>query len=26
VKKLGESCGGCHKPYRKPREESYKNK
>jgi cytochrome c556 len=26
AKKLGESCGGCHKPYRKPREESYKTK
>lgn len=22
---LGKSCGGCHKPYRKPKEESYKN-
>jgi len=26
VKKLGDSCGNCHKPYRKPKEESYKNK
>ena len=26
VKKLGEACGSCHKPYRKPKEESYKNK
>lgn len=26
VKKLGDSCGDCHKPYRKPKEESYKNK
>lgn len=26
VKKLGETCGNCHKPYRKPKEESYKNK
>jgi cytochrome c556 len=25
VKKLGEACGNCHKPYRKPKEESYKN-
>jgi cytochrome c556 len=24
VKKLGDTCGGCHKPFRKPREESYK--
>lgn len=23
---LGKSCGGCHKPFRKPKEESYKNK
>ena len=22
---LGKSCGGCHKPFRKPKEESYKN-
>ena len=26
VKKLGDACGACHKPYRKPKEESYKNK
>ena len=26
VKKLGETCGSCHKPYRKPREESYKSR
>jgi cytochrome c556 len=26
VKKLSETCGNCHKPYRKPKEESYKNK
>jgi cytochrome c556 len=26
VKKLGDACGTCHKPYRKPKEESYKNK
>lgn len=25
VKKLSEACGNCHKPYRKPKEESYKN-
>jgi cytochrome c556 len=25
VKGLGKSCGGCHKAYRKPKEESYKN-
>jgi len=24
VKKLGKSCGGCHKPYRKPKEERFK--
>jgi cytochrome c556 len=23
---LGKSCGGCHKPFRKPKEESYKNR
>jgi cytochrome c556 len=23
-KMLGRSCGGCHKPFRKPKEESYK--
>ena len=23
---LGKSCGGCHKPFRKPKEESYKSK
>jgi cytochrome c556 len=26
VKKLGDACTNCHKPYRKPKEESYKNK
>lgn len=26
VKKLSDTCGDCHKPYRKPKEESYKNK
>jgi cytochrome c556 len=26
VKELGGACGGCHKEYRKPKEESYKNK
>src|SRR5262245_35025879 len=26
VKKLSDACGSCHKPYRKPKEESYKNK
>jgi cytochrome c556 len=26
VKKVGDACGNCHKPYRKPKEESYKNK
>ena len=26
VKKLVDSCNDCHKPYRKPKEESYKNK
>lgn len=25
VKALGKACGGCHKAYRKPKEESYKN-
>jgi cytochrome c556 len=24
-KALGKSCGGCHKPFRRPKEESYKN-
>ena len=24
VKKLGGACGDCHKPFRKPKEESYK--
>ena len=24
VKKLGEACSNCHKPFRKPQEESYK--
>lgn len=23
---LGKACGGCHKPFRKPKEESFKNK
>jgi cytochrome c556 len=26
VKKLGETCSGCHKPYRKPQEESYRRR
>ena len=26
MKALGKSCSGCHKPFRKPKEESYKNK
>jgi len=26
VKALGKSCGGCHKPFRKPKEESYHRK
>ena len=26
VKGVGKTCGGCHKEYRKPKEESYKNK
>jgi cytochrome c556 len=26
VKKLDDACSDCHKPYRKPKEESYKNK
>ena len=25
MRTLGRSCGGCHKPFRKPKEESYKN-
>jgi len=25
MKALGGSCGGCHKPFRKPKEESYKS-
>lgn len=25
VKALGKSCGGCHKQFRKPKEESFKN-
>jgi cytochrome c556 len=25
VKKVGAVCGDCHKPYRKPKEQSYKN-
>lgn len=25
VKALGKTCGDCHKPFRKPKEESYKN-
>ncbi len=24
VKAVGKSCGGCHKPFRKPKKESYK--
>ena len=26
VKALGRTCGGCHKEFRKPKEESYKAK
>lgn len=26
VRALGESCGGCHDPFRKPKEESYKSR
>lgn len=26
VKALGESCSGCHESFRKPKEESYKNR
>lgn len=26
VKNMGKSCGGCHKPFRKPKEESYKRR
>jgi cytochrome c556 len=26
VKKVGEACGACHKEFRKPKEESYKNR
>jgi cytochrome c556 len=26
VKALGKSCGGCHQNFRKPKEESYKNR
>lgn len=26
VKALGESCGGCHESFRKPKEQSYKNR
>ena len=26
VKALGDSCGGCHDKFRKPKEESYKNR
>jgi cytochrome c556 len=26
VKKVGDACSSCHKPYRKPKEDSYKNK
>ena len=26
MKGLGKSCGGCHKPFRKGKEESYKNR
>jgi cytochrome c556 len=25
MKKVGEACGGCHKEFRKPKEQSYKN-
>jgi len=25
VKAVGEACGGCHKDFRKPKEQSYKN-
>lgn len=25
MKALGKSCGGCHKPFRRPKEESFKN-
>lgn len=25
MRALGKSCGSCHKPFRKPKEESYKN-
>ena len=25
VKEVSKACGGCHKPFRKPKEESYKN-
>jgi cytochrome c556 len=25
MKALGKSCGGCHKPFRKPKEESFRN-
>jgi len=25
-KNLGKACGGCHKAFRKPKEESYKNR
>ena len=25
-RQLGKSCGGCHKPFRRPKEESYKNR
>lgn len=26
MKALGKSCGGCHKPFRRPKEESFKTK
>jgi cytochrome c556 len=26
MKALGDACGGCHKPFRRPKEESYKRK
>ena len=26
IKALGKSCGGCHEAFRKPKEDSYKNK
>ena len=26
VREVGKACSGCHEPYRKPKEESYKNR